>query len=319
MIKLIVKTAVLSVVMLTLMSLLSHQLDTFFTTRFKDEKPFWFFNKSQGRYDFAVLGSSRAENMIDIPTIEKAVHQKGINLSMQGTGHAGLYLILKGFVERDNQIRSLLIQVDEYSLDSQKSYINAFPVHAYLPYFSDKNIRQVIEERSERSKFRMWQYVPFSRYVDYNNYYLTYCLNYYLGKRKYDYDKGRGSVLEGSTETYQFDYNKYRLVNRKIDKDDVIYLLKILEYARSKGISVAMFTAPQYYRVLPFLNTRDESRRVFEDISKRLEVPYLNYEDDDMCKNRAYFHDNTHLNDIGSIAFTKKLSADLRDVLEARN
>ena len=317
MIKLLTKIMVLSCIVIAMMSALSSCLDGFFTSKFKDEKPFWFFNKAQASYDFAVIGSSRGENLVDVNTIEKATGTKGINLSMQGTGNAGLYLILKGFVERRNKVRTLLIQVDEYSLDAKKSYINEFPTHAYLPYFADRSIRQVIEEKSDHGKFLLWQYLPFSRYVDYNSYYLAYGLNYLLGKRNTGLDKFKGTSLESNSAPYKFDYNKYQIVKRKIDDCDVLYLNKILQYAKGKGMSVVLFTAPQYYKVLPYLNTRYDCIRIFGAVARRNKVTYLNYEEDGMCKNAGYFFDNTHLNSTGSVKFSAKLAIDVKDMLHS--
>lgn len=306
--KLIAKTLLLTTFMITGMSVFSCYLDRFFTKTFKDEKPFWFLNKSNNTYDFAVIGSSRAENLVDINTMEKATNLKGINLAMQGTGNAGLYLLLKGFIERNNKIRYLLIQVDEYSLDSKKSYINAFPTHAYLPYFAEKSVKQIIRENVDYKKYLLWEYVPFSRYVDYNSYYMTYCLNFIFGKQKKNYEQTKGTDLEYSKVKFKFDKDKYSNFKRIIDKNDITYLNRIIEYANSNHISVIMFTAPQYFEIIPYLNTRDESLRIFQNIANRHQIKYLNFETDEITNDITAFFDATHLNGVGSKKFSENLS-----------
>lgn len=279
---------------------------------FKDEKPFWFLNKSNNVYDFAVIGSSRAENLIDIESMEKATNLKGINLAMQGTGHAGLYLMLKGFIERKNKIRLLLIQVDEYSLDSKKSYINAFSTHAYLPYFADKSINEIIRENADYKKYLLWEYLPFSRYVDYNSYYITYYLNFIIGKRNKNYEQTKGSDLEYNKNVFKFDKSKYKVVERKINNLDVLYLNKIIDYAGENNIAVIMFTAPQYCEIPQYLNTHNESHKLFESIANIRKIKYLNYESDEISRDNSLFFDATHLNGIGSKKFSEELSHDIK-------
>jgi len=316
MLKIFFKILILLFVVVSVFSVVSRKLDNFFVNDFMVEKPFWVMNQRNKEYDFGVIGSSRAENMIDIVTMEAQTGSKGINLAVQGTSHAGLYLMLNHFLGNGNKLKLLLVQVDEYSFDSKNSYTVPFQVYEYLPYIADSKTSEIIKDNSDNDKFLMWSLLPFTRYIEFNSYYINYLSNYIFKGKNNDLNNTKGTSLVKKSHSFVFDKTTVVPKKRNIDDNDIRYLDKIVELANNSNTRVILFTAPQYYEILPYLNTH----KIFLNIMKNKynSLPYINYEFDILSKEQSLFNDVSHLNNVGSILFSKKLSLIVNAVLSDR-
>jgi len=312
--KLYLKLALLGAIVITVMYFITGYLDWISTEKFRMEKPFWVMNQRGKSYDFTVIGSSRAENCTDVTTIEKVTGKNGVNLGVQGACFADNLIMFRRFLNNGNSTKLLLVEVDEYALDSRNSFLDPFKVHFYLPYLGDQWVQQVVADNVSGTQYRMWRYLPLTKYIEYNTMYLTFCLQYGLGKNVFDFDKTAGSRLEMNEAPFVFDVAKVKSNKKKgktIDSKDLKYLNLLIEFASSKGIRVMLYTAPQYHEQLQYLGNHRQFLAKMGELSEKRGIGYGNYEYDELARDKGMFMDASHLNAKGTVLFSTKLAAEV--------
>lgn len=75
-------------------------------------------------------------------------------------------------------------------------------------------------------------------------------------------------------------------------------------------LKLYLFT-PEYIEGQAFVAGRDEIITLYEEIAKKRDILFLNYSDDQICKQKKYFYNASHLNKNGAELFTNKLIKDL--------
>ena len=312
--KLVAKFAFLLVLLAALLVPAAHFLDQFFSSRFRSEKDFWVMNQKGGEFDFAVLGSSRVYNNVDINEMRRILGGTGINMGVAGTGYGGMQLILNRFYNNGNRIRTLLIQVDIFGFDSKSSYSNPFPVHMYLPFMgSDSDAERIIKEKSSPLDYFLWKQFPFVKYLEFNTEYLKFLFRHIRPKFEVELTGNSGSQLlgEGYAATFRFKNGK-----RKIVMDDYADLVKIVTLARSHGTTVLMFTSPQFHELYGMISTYPAYSDVLGHVVSRYDIPILAIDDSALSRNRELFVDFTHTNSHGSKLFSRKLAEHLKKYLD---
>jgi hypothetical protein len=280
-------------------------------------KPLWVLKQQNNRYDFAVLGSSRVFNMLDILSLEKGTNKNGINIGASGSAYAENYLLLKQFV-KTNQIKTLVVQVDLYSLDSKNAFGYPFHDYLYLNKLKESEVDSIYRDNVSPIKYYMWNYIPFSKYMEFSNFFSLYkvirggyeCESSFL-------DTTKGSFLVDGNEAFTDDAkadqnNSFK--NRYINEKDYSYLKKIVAFARQKNIQVIFYTAPEYYEGFALQGNRNSIFKKISNFAKENSIPYYNFDvfTYGLCKNKAAFKDNTHLNTLGSLKFSSDFADSLR-------
>ena len=85
-----------------------------------------------------------------------------------------------------------------------------------------------------------------------------------------------------------------------------------LDYCRENDIKVILVFSPEYFELQPLLVNREEIMNVFRDISKKHDLPFLDYSDHPMAFNRSYFYNSEHLTKQGAELFSEVLAQDLK-------
>jgi hypothetical protein len=176
-------------------------------------------------------------------------------------------------------------------------------------------VKQIVEEHVDGVRSRLWQYLPPTKYIEYNTVYLTYCLQHALARRGFDYDKTAGTKLERNPAPFVFDAAlvvKNRKKIKVIDRQDLKYLNRLIAHARENGSSVLLYTVPQYHEKLRYLENHREFLMKTRELSRTYKLPYANYEYDDLATDDALFLDGSHLNARGAVLFSEKLAQDVK-------
>ncbi len=272
-------------------------------------KPLWLLKQQQNSYDFAVLGSSRVFNMLDVQTLEKSTQKTGINLGASGSGYAENYLMLKLFTET-NTIKTLIVQVDLYSLDEKNAFGYPFHDYLYLNKLKEPEVDSIYRDKVSAVKYYSWKYIPFTKYMEFSNFFSFYkvlkggyeCSSSFL-------DTTKGSFLvdgkEAENSEAKPDQNN-RFKQRYIDLKDMAYLQKIISFAHSKNIKLLFYTAPEYYKGFALQGNRNFIYAEITKLAQQNAIPYYNFANYtfDMCRKKELFKDNTHLNIQGSLQFS---------------
>lgn len=277
---------------------ISYYIKTHYQT---DHKQSWILNKTDEKYDYAVLGSSRVLNMVDIRSLDSAYGKKGINLGTSGTCYAENYILFSEFISK-NQVSTLILNVDEYSFNSEKSF--SYPFHEYeFLNLSDK-YDEVFKDYIPGWKYYAWKVLPILKYSEYNHQYrLDYfpqeALNTTLGSELLADSSAHDNNIENKTS------------QSEMSQTDQKYFLKIIGLCDTKNINIILITTPLYTpanqarSVKPFLS-------YVNSISRSKNIPYYSFENLINSTDLRYFNDNTHTGSKGSIEYSKNLGTRLK-------
>ncbi len=261
------------------------------------DKQSWILSKSGLQLDYAVLGSSRVYNMIDINSVDKEYEKKGINIATSGSNYAENFIILSEFISK-NKISTLILNVDEFSFNSTNSFTYPFHDYELLPLF--KKYDFVFKDFIPIWKYYLWKAIPIAKYCEFNN---QFTLKMQPNKHL---DESKGTGLKSHANF------KLKKRQKQLTEIDIKYFMKIIQICSEKNIKTILVTTPIYkfdtkktdFNITNFIRT----------ILKSKNVTYYTPENLIDCNNIKYFNDAAHTDSAGSIEYSinlgKKLKSD---------
>lgn len=259
----------------------------------------WVLSQEGEYFDYAVLGSSRAEGAFDMIILDSLLGMKGINIASDGSGFKDNLLMLNHFL-KTNSIRILFLQVDLWSLNSKESFTNDFHAFTFIPYWKDQEVQQILKEEIPAFDNQLTSLFPHWRYFKFNKYYSP--KEVLRRKRLAKSNSGPIDKVKGgkrsSTKKGNVSKEEIRVspLPNKTNSIDLYYLQKILHKANTYNVEVIFFVAPSYKTDLQYL------RKVMSQFPNRIIFP------DDFDHLDGVFQDQAHLSDYGRFIFTQKFS-----------
>ena len=286
-----------------------------------NSRRYWAMKQSKGVFDYAVLGSSRAEGAFDMKMLDSLTGLKGINIGADGSGYVDNYLVFNKFLNNKNKIKYLFLQTDVYSLDPTRSFSNAFHVYNFLPYWKNPVFKEALCHYLDSTDIFLFTNLPWLRFYKYNKFYSPLQIIEIMKtksqvSKRIDQNIKSSMIVPTKTKTDSTVFFKPEN-SRKIfvDSFDLNYLGKIFDLAEKKGIKVICFTAPDFwYQKKIFSNYQPVDSSLINFIDKRnlLHLP----KDNKIGENIYLFKDPGHLNKFGRYAFTYSFSSSLKDYLQ---
>jgi hypothetical protein len=258
----------------------------------------WLAKIKDQQYDFAVHGNSRAYTTVDIEKIEALTGKKGINISVDGSSITDQYLMVKLFLNNNNTIRKLYLQIDPFSSNTEEVFDFAIP--KFFPYIKDPIVFDHFKQFG--LEWYAYRYVPFYRYAKYNTLWGFHeLLNDGFNLLPQDFDKYGDyfypDVNYKGTDKLRdltFDSNgKYR------------FLYDIINLCKQNNVEVILFTAP----VVDIKIDTDYKKNIKDFTTKMLEeknVKYYNY-GDIYGNDPKYFYNEIHITKAGAEDFTERM------------
>lgn len=264
----------------------------------------WILTRQNNNCDYAVLGSSRVFNMVDIKSLDSSWNSKGINLGTSGSCYGENFLILSEFVKR-NRISKLLLNIDQFSLNSQHSF--SYPFHDFEFLSMTNAYDSVFYDFTPTWKYYLWKVLPVTKYIEYNH-------NYTLKKNSdtaLDLKMGT-RLINKMIEKEGAKIESLKLVTRQDLKSSVDekYLFKIINLCIKKNIKVILITTPIYSSKF-----KNHNNYIFEFIKLHpdlISLPYIKFEELIDYSNYNYFVNYTHTNSIGSVCYSNALGEKLK-------
>ena len=82
---------------------------------------------------------------------------------------------------------------------------------------------------------------------------------------------------------------------------------------RELNIELVLVYTPEYIGGQSFVKNRSDIIKLYNCIAEKHQIPFIDFSNDEICSNRSYFYNSTHLNSIGADLFTRKLVHILKD------
>lgn len=240
-----------------------------------------------------VVGNSHLEYAIDDEIISQA-----FNIAQSGSGYFYSYLKIREIANRNKQIDTIILG---YSYEDFSEYrVNwfsgedkiKFKMRDHFFLFSSKDYFDLLKSNPRSVITNTPQVIVHSMKVMLKGY-------PYLGGHVHS-DR---SKLKESFKRY--DPNYYINKTNKVPKYQDKYLIKIYDYCQTNNIKLILLNSPIHPKMDKDLQANKHLYCDFasEFMPEATLINYSNYFNDD-----EYFSDISHLNDKGSIAFSKHLN-----------
>lgn len=265
-------------------------------------KPNWILAKKNQHFDFAVLGSSRVINLVDVQAIEQKNKNQGINLGSSGTGLPETFLLLNQFLKNGNTIDTLFLEINPNLLNAEMSFSLPFHPYYYFQFMNQQEVVEVYKDCMPDIKYYLWRYIPMVKYFEYNNFFPIG--SFVKGAKQAttsNFDNTDGSELMKGNKFMGFvklEEKQLGVVN-EIDKK---YLLNIINLAKQVGIPLIGYTAPELKEIGKYEQGREQVYNEINNIFEGEKIPYHNFATS--FSDTLYFTDYLHLNEKGINSFS---------------
>jgi hypothetical protein len=220
---------------------------------------------------------------------------------------------------KDNRApKYLLLYVTPESLDK---HYNTFNSYRFAPYLSDSLVAAVVKE-NDPDYFR-WTIIPFMKYAYYNNKFnfdLLQGYKHYLeGRKNAYYPDGFEPPTKRAWGNHAAEFAQlYK--NNTVFKTDILrekYLVKTIRLAKQNDIQVYLYESPVLHEALAYQVNRDEMIEKIKRIANREKVPFIQFDNLAMAKEKKYFISTLNFNMEGVTLFNDTLGKYIRkNILE---
>lgn len=268
-------------ILVALMYLLEFAYNSIYKRGAYRNKVMWMHDIKDKSLDYAVFGSSRANNFVVPNIIFNTTGQKGLNLAIQASGPLEIELAVREYLAR-NTAKRFFIQVDYMYNQESPHRIGQL---SWLPYIAEDAVYDIFKPYDD--KYWFYKNVPFYRY-QMNDSRIGY-RNVILSKLK----KGTDFQLTSGFTPTMGNLKKDKPFNFSLDDKPNPHFITINAICEEKNIEVIYFTSPIYRPVGNF------------DVLKKHLPNY--YDFSTAVSNMELFSNPDHLNKKGAIVFTNLL------------
>jgi hypothetical protein len=267
--------------------------------------------KGEINSELLIYGSSRAWVHVDPNIIKDTLKIESYNFGMDGQNFWLQYLRHKKFLKYNNPPKKIILCTDVFSFAKNE---NLYGMNQFLPFMLFDF--DIVSYTSKYNGFDIADYfIPLIRYygkINGNNSVFNTNFN---SNQKY---RDRG--YRGMEKEWNDDFSKAKIKNPNYsincDFEIVNLFDKFLTDCEKDGIKVYLVNTPEYIEGQKYVTNRKQILNKIEFYSKKHNLPFLNYSDDDICHNKDYFYNSTHLNKKGAEIFSRKLASDLKSLFE---
>jgi hypothetical protein len=257
--------------------------------------------------DLIVIGSSRAWCGYNTYILDSLLNCDSYNLGIDGHGIEYQILRYDTYCRYNNPPQVVLVNIDflstlGVSADSQ------YEREQFFPYIHDKELISSVSS----TKRITWldEYMPLVRYFGYREDFEEGVMAF-LGKTQFldggMYKGYRGNEYEWEEGVLPID----TLISASIDKEAAGLLDSFAQRLCNEGVKIVFVKSPVYQPLMEKFENIQESDSVFASISNRYGIPVLSYYYSNICFDKSYFYNPSHLNKKGSEYFTLSLCYDL--------
>lgn len=257
--------------------------------------------------DLLIIGASNAWSGFNTYIIDTILNLNSYNLGIDG--HNIDYQIIRYDTYRryNSKPKIVLINTLFGGTLSTSAHIQ-YEREQFFPYIHDKELIS----RVAKDKNFSWadRYVPLIRYFGYREDFENGIMAYF-GKTDF-FDGGMHKGYRGND--YAWDRASLSIdtiFSINIEKESVALLDSFSKRLIDDGIEVVYVKSPIYFPLRSKFTNIEQTDSIFNSISKKYDIPVLDYYFSNISMDSIYFYNPGHLNKKGSELFTFKLCHDI--------
>jgi hypothetical protein len=266
--------------------------------------------------DILVTGSSRALVHFDCDRIAAVTGRSCRNIGMDGTRFDLQAPLLQTYLKYNPPPEIIVQEIDINALSRRDGL---FKPERFVPYLGEKEIYRKLCLLDPA--FRLHKYVP------------LYSFGKFGMKLTMPALAGWGDKLKGADmrwngylpqdKAWGSDFDKFRNANPDglaypIEESEAKDLEDMITAAKNRNIAMILVYAPEYYENCRLTKNRREIFAAYRAIADKYGVPFWDYSDIPLTREKEYFYNSQHLNRLGATLFSEQFAARLKSYLETR-
>ena len=260
--------------------------------------------------DIAVYGSSRAWVHFNTNLITDSLGIESYNFGIDGHDFWLQYFRHETYLKNNPPPKVIIISVDYLSLQKRKDLYN---YNQFLPYMLwNENLMNYTSEyigfQDRDFKIPLWRYMGKTDL-------LAYAIRL-LFQEPCTQKRERG--YEGMELKWNDDLKKAKrkMGSYKITlhQESIELFDKFLGECKNNDIKVLMVYAPIYFEGIEYIENNEEILKVYKSFADKYELSFLDYTKNEICYDKSYFYNASHLNKKGANLFTNQLIQDLKNL-----
>jgi len=259
--------------------------------------------------EILIYGSSRAFNQIKPQILEENLNRSCYNLGIEGHNFWVQYLRHLEYLKKNKPPKYIIVSFDLWAMDKRYDLYN---YTQFIPYMLfNKNIYKYT---SSYEGFKLPDYfIPFYRYIGKRGVINEAIRNIFIeDKRMNNYRiKGYNSSDKEWNDDLDNAKDSMRYYVSGTDTATLQLFQNFIKECKEKDITPVFVYVPEYIEGQKFTINRQDVIARYINFSEIYNIPFFDYSGDDMCLNKDYFYNASHLNKTGSEIFTQKFVNDL--------
>ena len=253
--------------------------------------------------DVVILGNSRAAGSYNPAVIDTMLHVNSRNLGVSGQPFGVSYLRWQLYHRRKKNPNLLIVNIDFRDL---RMVTKGVEKEQYYPYMHDTLVQPYLDLYGFS-----WaeKHIPMYRYRgDYKLMALGLCELLHL---RHDQ---KGTYYQGyANDNTKWDgQNLNQILSQgkikgQCEPEALQLLEQLLRETQHDGIPVVFVYAPLYKKLKDNLD-ETQTRKAYQDLSERYDIPLLDFSEIAFCYDTNYFQNGHHVNMIGANRFTEELA-----------
>lgn len=263
-----------------------------------------------------IVGSSRALKHFDPRILESKLNRTVYNLGTDGATYGFQRMKLNSYLNNNKSPEIIIQNVDVLSLSSDKKIISK---EKYLPYYYSKENIKILSEFNKDIYPELL--FPLYKYRGYKNEFIMGLQSYFISFK--DNSEGYKGYL-GSKDKWDNGFENFKNENPNIFKqnfdDGFNDFLKILEEIKGTKSKLFLIWSPEYYKLQKFegsllkkIKDKYNSLALLND-----NVYFLDFTNDSLNFDTAFFYNFYHLNEKGATVFSKKIGDTIKTILKKK-
>lgn len=261
--------------------------------------------------DIAVYGSSRAWVHFNSQMMQDSLHHTVYNFGIDGHNFWLQYLRHLEYLKHNKKPLSIILSVDAFTLQKRP---DLYYSSQFLPNMLWN--RNVYNYTHSYKGFDTYDYcVPMIRYAG-----KTKSFREIWGVIKGDSAQPlRHKGFAGMDLAWNKDFEAAQANGKKytihFDRPSVLLFERFLKECKKANINVILVYTPEYIEGQNFITNRDQLMHYYRKTAGENKIPLIDFSQDPICSNKAFFYNSNHLNKTGADLFTQKLIARLKPLL----
>jgi hypothetical protein len=260
--------------------------------------------------DLIINGNSKSYVQLSPKIFDSVLNLNSYNLGLDGNDFV-IQKLQYDLYQKHNTVPKIIVQTVDFAT-LRKAEGELYNYVRFAPYLDNKHVKNTTK-----------LYDGFT-FVDYNLPLLKYSgqplevidglassFNIHIAPSTLE----KGYIQKNLTWDGSFDKFKERSkdgIRSSIDKSTCDIFEAYIEDCKQKNIPLFLVYTPVYHEFIPYDLDRQVLFDYLSDVSKKYDVPFLDYSEDELTFDKNKFFNSQHLNKEGSELFTTKLGLDIK-------